>query len=58
MPLCPFDKKECNPECAMYAKVAKQCGFTYQGLLVEEIHDMLVEARQLLVHPPGGPENK
>ena len=52
MPFCPFTREECSPDCIMYAKVADQCGFLYQGILLEEIHDMIVEFHDSIREKP------
>lgn len=56
MAFCPFrNGAECDPDCVLFARGMQECGMLYQGKLIEAIHDMLVELRQLIgqVSPPA-----
>jgi hypothetical protein len=56
MPICPFQGKECFPECALYAASVEKCAFVVTAMLLEDLQKIGVMGYEKYLREGSQPE--
>jgi len=56
MPVCPFQNRECYPECALYADGIQNCCLVAQTMLLQDIQRIAVIAYEKFLSEEGKTE--